>query len=511
MTDNTVRLSGNDIGSMSSMTQGFDNQYVPLSGLKKMEKKKLSREGYRQDISDDIKAEFRRALLYSDSVVINRAFFTNTREIYQPLLTTGEEKDSFLQLVNNKAIVPYLYRETSVLEEDEIYRRDDGVKAMTELVRAVGQVPCVRLSWNEKENLKGAYQLAKAYTNYVMSARIVADAIASDLGIKDVEGFKQRLNKVTRYCLDEFEESGDDYITRQKLYAKFICVEGSTDEETKDNITRGIYDFQKPFWRELKLIFDLKYQANLTDKLRIQTFSASDLPERAALRELDMIALGELQGEIIDLPLIFSEVVYGTLQKGLWLARINDLSFQDMLAVRALPEYRRFIKASCKLKEDAKNVVQDTQKAGEGVDKPLPFSEFYKSFCDYQQAIAKKTMKKSAENIKPVINTIIKIAGVTLTFSAQHPVVKVAGAIGALEEESATLVAKVFAGAAKEIDLALDFDFMRTRIANAKAEYHKLISKLEKNGYKLQETIPKQSGKGTLSAEQTRDYPDLGI
>src|SRR5512138_1922561 len=87
MSNNVIPLTKENLSIMSSTTQGVDNQYVPLAGLKKIEKQKLSREEYRKNIKKDIEAEFKRALLYSDSVVINRAFIINTEELYKPLLS----------------------------------------------------------------------------------------------------------------------------------------------------------------------------------------------------------------------------------------------------------------------------------------------------------------------------------------------------------------------------------------------------------------------------------------
>jgi len=509
MSENTIPLTSNNIGLMSSMTQGVDNQYVPLAGLKQMEKKKLSREEYRKEISDDIKAEIRRALLYSDSVVINRAFITNTREIYEPLLSIGAEKEAICTLFQNKAIVPYLYNESTILDGGDILKVDDGVKAIAELVKEIEQVACIRLSWDEKENSDGATQLARAFTSYLSSAYLVAEQIAFDLDIKDVKGFKNRLVDVSRFCLDTTQSTGKDYATRTQLYSKFLCVDGKNDGEIKVNINNGKYDFDKIFWKELKLIFDLKYQANLTDKLRIQTFSASDLPERAALREMDMVASGVKTGELIDLSVVFGEVVYGILQKGLWLSRINDLTLSDIVKIRLSDEHKQFIYTSRKLKEDADRTILDLQRGGKSNDQPLDFSSFYKAFCSYQEAIAKIPAQKSAEQIKPVIKTIITIGGVVLTFSASGPVVKVAGAVAALKDESASLVAKTIAGAAEKVDLALDFNFMRTRIASAKDEYNRLIDKLRSKGYEIdiQDNSLPSSPNGTLATSEP--YPDM--
>ncbi len=510
MTDNTIPLTSKHIGSMSSMTQGVDNQYVPLAGLKRMEKKKWTREKFRPEISESIKAEIRRALLYSDSVVINRAFITNTNEIYQPILDIGTEREAIISLFKSKAIIPYLYNEKHILDEGTIIKENEGLMAIEELVRELDRVACIRLSWDETENADGALQLARSFTSYLSSAYLVADLIAHDLGVKDVAGFKSRLVDVSRFCLDTTQSTGQDYVTRTQVYSKFLCVEGNTVEETRENINKGKYDFNKPFWKELKQVFDLKYQANLTDKLRIQTFSAIDLPERTTLREVDLVASGVKTGEFIDLSVVFGQVVYGALRKGLWLERINDLTLEDIVRIRRSDEHKKFIQASGRLKEDADRTILDLQRGEKGADHPLDFAGFYDSFCEYQEAIAKIPAKKSAEKIQPVIKTIITIGGVTLTFSAAATIVKVAGAVAALKDDSASLTAKTIAGAAKRVDLALDFNFMRTRIASAKDEYHRLIDTLRLRGYEIDMTdvLPATSSNGTLATGEPSVYPE---
>jgi len=504
MSSNTIKLTLSDLDSMSSMTQGVDLQYVPLSGLQVMQRKKLTREEFREKISSSIQAEFRRSLLYSKNVVINRAFILATKELYNPILNVDDDRDAYLALFRNQSIIPYLYTEKSVMDEGEIIKQDNGVKAMKELIKENEQVACVRLSWKENDNLRSAQEMASAFTSYMLSARTVADKIAFDLGIRDLQGFKRKLSEVSSYTNKMMDKKGRDYITRIELYKKFICPATSNEKTSRKFINEGFYDFNKPFWKELKLVFDLKYQSNLTDKLRIQTFSASDLPERTSLRELDMRVRSMQDVEMLDLPLVFSDIVFSMLRQGLWLNRINDLTFKDIVKLRMTDEYNEFILSAAKLKSDAQDIIIKAKQSKQGGSRPLNFRDFYGSFYNYQKAIAKIPEKKRLQNIKPKIELILKIGTAVIALSPIDSVAKIVGSVGTLSAEGATFTAKIIASAAKDVDLALDFDFMQTKIQDAEREYRRLIENLKKNKYQIVRSKSK-----SRNAVLSREYPEL--
>ncbi|MCL4275855.1 MAG: hypothetical protein KJZ77_18435 [Anaerolineales bacterium] len=513
MSTNVIPLTKEDLSIMSSTTQGVDNQYVPLAGLKKMEKQKLSREEYRKKIKKDIEAEFKRALLYSDSVVINRAFIINTEELYKPLLSSGDEKKAYLDLVKSKGIIPYLYNEKSITEGDAsgYTKRDSGTMAVAELERELEKVPCVRFSWDEQQNLKDANRSARAFTSYIMSARIVANEIAADLKIKDVEGFKKKLNEVTTFCTETFDETKRDLITRQQLYIRFVCVEGRTKEESSQNVIQGKYDYSKKFWKELKMIFDLKYQANSADGLRIQTLSGRDLPERSALHELDMAMELAPASESIDLSTMFGEIVFSKLTNALWIRTVNDLTFSDIHKIRQdCDEYKIFLESAKKLKLDTQSMIDDLQKSKKGVDFALDFKSFINGFYNYQNAIRKITSARSAENIRPAIKVVINIGGVLLTVLADDKLVKLSGATaGVLSDQAATVISKVVAGASKNVDLAINYNFMRTRISNARDEYERLLNKFRKQGFNVVADKQDKQEEATIATQNELTYPEV--
>lgn len=513
MSNNIIPLTKENLSIMSSTTQGVDNQYVPLAGLKKMESQKLTREQYRKNIRKDIEAEFKRALLYSDSVVINRAFIINTEELYKPLLSSGDEKLAYLDLVRSQGIIPYLYSEKSLTEADPVgyTKSDSGASAVAELEKELGKVPCVRYSWDEDQNKKDANRSAKTYTSYIMSSRIVADEIARDLRIKDVEGFKKKLNEVTAFCTETFDKTKRDLITRQQLYVKFVCVEGKSDEETKQNVIQGRYDFSKKFWKELKMIFDLKYQANSADGLRIQTLSGRDLPERSALHELDMAIELAPASESLNLSTLFSEIIFSQLTEALWIRTVNDLSLRDIHSIRQdCDEYKIFLGAAKQLKLDTQSMIDDLQKHKKGIDYPLDFKSFANGFYNYQNAIRKITSAKSAKNIKPAIKLVIDIGAVALSVLIDEKIVKLSGATAAvLSDQAATVFSKIVAGASKNVDLAINYNFMRTRVSNARDEYERLLKMFRKQGFDVVTDKQDVSDVATIATQNELSYPEM--
>ena len=306
MEKKNLELTARDLRPMAVISQGLDNQYVPFDILQNIVGKQ-SRNDIKKSLSRLVRAEYLRSLLYGDQVIINRAYLINTPEINQDFILSSPFRDTFLELVKNGDIIPWLFNEKALDEKPSFGLDPAGWEAVRSLAEEK-DIYRVRLSWEDQENITKTNQLSKTFTSYLMGMRIVADQIAEDLGIFDKRGFSDRLSDVTRFCLDTFDKTGRSVITRNQLYEKFICVDDTS-------IPDGIYDKDKPFSLYLKILFDLKYSVNLPDAFGIQAFTGRGLPSRSILHELDMNISGQGAAVTLDIPELLGSIVIGEIQQ----------------------------------------------------------------------------------------------------------------------------------------------------------------------------------------------------
>src|SRR4051794_20418041 len=97
--------------------QCLDNQYVSDAVFEDMLARGVD---YRDaDVKArreaDFKTEFIRSLVYSSQVIIQRAFFVNSDFLFKHYAPeNGESRAAFARLICDRAIVPFLFRESSL-------------------------------------------------------------------------------------------------------------------------------------------------------------------------------------------------------------------------------------------------------------------------------------------------------------------------------------------------------------------------------------------------------------
>ncbi|HKT40537.1 MAG TPA: hypothetical protein VJR48_19350, partial [Ktedonobacterales bacterium] len=117
-----------DLKPVSIMAQALDNQWVPTELLNRIFKRNRSRMPFRPkaSLSSDwvrkererlVRAEYVRALVNSDQIVVNRAYIYNNHAVirdYERQPVTVEQsntRNALKQLLSNHVIVPFLYTE----------------------------------------------------------------------------------------------------------------------------------------------------------------------------------------------------------------------------------------------------------------------------------------------------------------------------------------------------------------------------------------------------------------
>src|SRR5262249_33419777 len=118
-----------------------------------------------------VRAEYLRALLTAQQVVVNRVYFYNNSLISRDYLAPGPSRKAFVALLRSGAIVPHLHKEESPLDGPggNIDLVSEGFKAWVEVCREAEQSSVNRLSWNAIRNNELTYRLALAFQEFAQN------------------------------------------------------------------------------------------------------------------------------------------------------------------------------------------------------------------------------------------------------------------------------------------------------------------------------------------------------
>jgi hypothetical protein len=269
----------------------LDNQWVPRPMLAQMTRDGLSLEDVSPARAGYVRAEYLRALLTAQQVVVNRVYFYNNSLISRDFLAPGPSRKAFAALLRSGAIVPHLHKEESPLETPggNMDLVSEGFKAWVEVCREAEQFSVNRLSWNKTRNNELTYRLALAFQEFAQNlagrARSGGAAeFARHLGLRadQADEFRTRLQKLRRWAIENDEAVADDPdsqpLTRNAVYKTFVTPDGDTP-------TSGRCDPAKPFSKEIKQLVDLQYNTGLPEFLDRLPLRPVHTLHRAALRE----------------------------------------------------------------------------------------------------------------------------------------------------------------------------------------------------------------------------------
>lgn len=481
-----AQLTPKDLNPLASAPQGLDNQFVPQKWLTGKSLKQLSNK-----LSKEKRTEYLRSLIYSPQVVLNRAYLVNSQEINQDFLEESKQKNTFRKLMEEQVIIPYLFKEKSFEEILEFSVNEKGKVALKEITKNL-DVPYLRLSWDDEENNNEAERISKVFSGYLLQMPMIGEKIANSVGIITEQGkkaFAKKLRELGRFCYDVLDDENRNYITREDVYKRFICVDGT-------NPSDGIYDKDKEFWKELKLLFDLKYNVNLPDRLEIHTLTGRDVPDRSALHEIDLELFdNKNDGVKLDLSKLFGEIVQGKLNEALWIESIRDLNLDNIYEVRNLPEFGIFMAATEELKESVEDSIKNKDV------KPIKYSNYFEAFTNYQRAIASIASKANQSYVQPYIEMVLEFGGFILTIVAKDKMAKFSAGLTTIDDTVSSFTAKISAKALMGMDIhnaSLNQDLVKTKLADPQGEVMRLREKLMKEGYTIIDKDHVDDDEGTM-------------
>ena len=112
MSDKFEQLNPSQLKKAAIVPQVLDNQWVPKGLLSTMIKKGKKLEDVADERKKYILKEWRRALVYGEQVVVNRAFMFNNSVVVDDY-DDSENRQQFKQLLNTGVIALYLLGEDS--------------------------------------------------------------------------------------------------------------------------------------------------------------------------------------------------------------------------------------------------------------------------------------------------------------------------------------------------------------------------------------------------------------
>lgn len=502
MINKKVKLENDKDNKLSIAVQALDNQYVPESILERMKILNLSKSSWYINwlLQNRTRREFKRALLYSEEIDVNRAFFVNNPFLYKKFSRKSKQRDAIYYLLKDKAFVPWLWKEHSIEEyiEKSIKGIDkEGKKALKEFIKDFGLIECVRLSNDEKENSEKANKMSEQLANYFKNSSEIVNKVVTDLKIEDKEGFKKKTLEIKKDIENEIKKNGS--ISRTFLYENYICVPGT-------EIDKGVYDFSKPFMREIKYLADLKYSSNFGDALDIQTFSPRELPSRFALHELDLDLKSKKEGYSFDLCTYLEEALHLFLLPDSWVKSLNCLTYNDILKIRKSEEYHNFIESIKSIQMPEKTLVKT------GKTEQLNFRDFQEKFMTYQKLIVRLSSIRRINTIKPIVRLVIDIGINTIDIGIDQGTVQIVDDIidkANYKDEIATIIIRAIICSESNNDLECSFNLLSSHIQDAESEFAHAKEILKKEGFTINNkplTREVVNEEGTIA---TQEYPDI--
>jgi hypothetical protein len=347
----------------------------------------------------EFRTEFIRSLVYSSQVVIQRAHLKNSEFLYKNYEPQSGRENlyAFARLIREHAIIPYLYRESSLTDKVDFQVRTEGDIALQALLREVGDnVRCVRLALKEGANDRATAIMATDFGEGIArlnglsteQRKAMASELFSDRELLqkdyDWQKFENAVDNLADYAFSRIRElrREEKKMTRQILYQDCFAA-GSSDQERAKNVALGRFKTpgpDSPFLLSLKKYVDLVYNTNLPDHLKRYTFTPANMPSRMALQddpgqgfEHEQISAMIKDGE--DVLEWARRMFAARTQPAMNLPLLSKLSVADVVAIRQLPEWEPF-------KDAQQQILKNPLKCLDNME------AFEESFDSFQRALS---------------------------------------------------------------------------------------------------------------------------
>jgi hypothetical protein len=462
------------------LVQALDNQWLPRSLLQPAFQAGQITERIDKRLKKAVRSEYMRSLINGQQVILNRAYLYNNPAIAQDYSKKGQQREAFKAFLEEGTIVPWLLAEKTPVDPPasgagtisgfDVTQAFSNWQKLCQEVR----VSCVRLSWDEQENIQLTRQrLSERFNTFAASAAMKdIDAFMRDLGLDESakEGLRKRLAEVGHFGLDMAEKGR--LVTRNDLYKAFITA--------GNNPAERMYDGSKPFGAEIKQLLDLSYNVNLPDALGGYLITPIESLPRTSLQEWQDTARQPDQVTADDILKLLQRTAFDLVGQGLNVKSMDALSLQDVREIRRMDEWTTYI-------QSLENLLQN----------PLLFAEsgaerVYDSYAKLAKQITdiiagQDRKEKILTTWSPAIELIFYIAGAILScvWTADGATYQLYGQVSGLVGAAAApvvarMVIRDMSERRAQQDLSTSIDFMRRKMVSAKDQWEMIKGQVKK-------------------------------
>ncbi|MGP4002287.1 hypothetical protein [Streptomyces sp. 8N706] len=488
------RVVNSDLKPVAVVAQCLDNQWVPRELLGSM--LEHGRSLRHAKVADArlraVRHEYLRALLNSQQVIVNRAFFLNNHAVYQDFQNGGVSREAFKALLGDSVIVPYLYNETSLVEEREFTVQSEGERAWREAVGDVATGSCLRLSWDNDENARlTRLKLGTSFHRHLLTMSMFeAEPLQRDFELdeEDTRRLQARLRDVSRWALDS------ESVTRERFYKAFVVADDTNPAE-------GKYDRTKPFAAELKQLGDLKYNTALADALSRYPLTPADSLDRTALQEDRIISRsgGVSADELLHM---LQQQAFALIQNPLNVG-FTGLELDHVWRARGTDEWTLYKDSLLYLLQEPERLLETPEEfTARGQD----VYNRYVSLAEQLSGIVGRRREGVVDRWQPIIKFSIHTLGsvISVMFDTD-PYIEVAGEVAdsIAAEASKAVVRFAVVGrdqrrAGKQLETSVDL--MQVKFDRTRDEWNGLIRRMEESGFSSHRTVHRPDDDATLNA-----------
>lgn len=350
----TFKMAGPaDLHPVSIVAQCLDNQWAPKELLVKQVEGGLSLADVAAEREPAVRRGFIRSLLSAQQVIVNRAFLFNNH-VLASAYSNPQERPAFERLLSDSTIVPYLFSESSPVDEVRFPTLPES--ANWKAVAASSDLTCLRLDWDEDRNrrmirdhLSQKFHLFAQTVNKI-DPRVFCADLQLEADEARISGLKEVFFDMARLALD-ISSSGRD-VTRDDLNRVFVTPDGADTSE-------GRIDRAKPFALELKQLVDLKYNVNLPDALDRFALTPLDSPPRSLLQEVGLMMQGATKIDAKELVRIVSNIRFENVLRSAEAVSLDQVPLPAVIQVRSGEAFSRYIEIAAQTMQDQQRSLSE--------------------------------------------------------------------------------------------------------------------------------------------------------
>jgi len=403
--------------------------------------------------------EFIRSLTYSSQVIIQRAFLKNSDFLYKNYHpSNGENLNAFAALMRSGAIMPFLYQESSLADDQEFEVRDDGDVAVRALLSEVGDdVRCVRLAVNGEENDRAVASMTTDFgagisrlnnLDSIQRNAMAAELFADPTRLQEPgtwDAFEQAVDDLARYSFNAAAElrRSNKKLARRDIYRDRFAAGGRAE-----NVGIGRFKApgpEDPFLLELKKFVDLVYNVNLPDHLRRYTFTPANMPSRMALQDAPGQGFRheQISGILTNADALeaIRRSFMASTQPAMNLPLLSELTVADVVKIRALPQWKPFKEAQARILTDPLHCLDN-------------MAAFQDAFDAFQRALSgwynqTYLCDQTTGRYRSFVSLALSIGGAVVVAGSHLGPLALAGATAAVPAVSTAIPGRVKGYAAK--------------------------------------------------------------